>query len=119
MMSGVLFARLVSGRLTVTFMVLSLGAVWLVPAATFTVILAVPALRPVIFTLVPLTSTLAVAVLLDVALITPSPARVTATLSVSEEMFSVTLLFASVRLPAALPMAHVTLLALVLPSDHW
>ena len=44
MMSGVLFARLVSGRLTVTLMVLSLGAVWLVPAATFTVILAVPAL---------------------------------------------------------------------------
>ena len=34
-------------------------------------------------------------------------------------MFSVTLLFASVRLPAALPMAQVTLLALVLPSDHW
>ena len=59
MMSGVLFARLVSGRLTVTLMVLSLGAVWLVPAATFTVILAVPALRPVIFTLVPFTSTLA------------------------------------------------------------
>ena len=55
----------------------------------------------------------------SLALITPSPARVTATLSVSEEMFSVTLLFASVRLPAALPMAQVTLLALVLPSEWY
>ena len=52
------------------------GAVWFVPAATETVIVAVPAAFFVTVTVVPETATAATLVLLEVAVMAPSPGRV-------------------------------------------
>ena len=64
------------------------------------------------------TLTVATLVLLDVAEIAPSPGRVTVTVSLSFDVFRVTELLLKVKLPAALPMLHDTVLAVVVPSGH-
>ena len=69
-------------------------------------------------TLLPDTLTVATPVLLELAVIAPSPGRVTVTSAVRAAEFSVTALALSVMLPAALPMLQDTVLAVVEPSDH-
>ena len=63
--------------------------------------------------------TVATPVLLDVALIAPLPARVTAITEVSPAPVRATVVGLIDRLPAALPMLHGTDLAEVAPSGHW
>ena len=101
-----------------TLQVLSAGAVWFVPAATLTVIVALPFALLVTVTVVPLTLTVATLVLLDLAEIAPSPARVTEIVPVLALMFRLMLDLFKARLPTALPMLQVTALAAVLPSGH-
>ena len=56
--------------------------------------------------------------LLDTALITPSPARVTVIVPVSAPFVRVSVVLSMVRLPAALEIAQVADLAAVVPSPH-
>ena len=105
---------------TVTAHVLFAGAVWFEPAATLTVIVALPFLfeAPVTVMVVPLTDTVAMPVSLLEAVTAPFPVRVTVivplgVLSVSDSDVGLMLI-----LPAALLMVQFTLLAEVVPSAH-
>ena len=103
----------------VTLTVLFAGAVWFVPSATFTVMVDEPLPTAVTVTVVPDTETVATLVLLDVAVIAPSPARATVTLLVSVAVFNVTEEILRLRLPAAFAILHVTFFATVVPSLHF
>ena len=92
---------------------------WFVPAATFTVTVTLPSSSAVTFTLLPLTDTLTTSGSPDVAVIAPSPARVTVTEPVGESPFSDSEVGLRLREPAALAMLHATVLAAVVPSLHW
>ena len=68
--------------------------------------------------MVPDTLTVATLVLLEVALTTPSPARVTAIVLDFVEPFRVMLVLFRDKLPAALAMVQFTDFAAVFPSAH-
>ena len=119
MVAGSLSSRDGLAIFTVTLTVLLAGAVWLVPSAHLTVMVAVPLPLAVMVMVVPLTLTVATSVLLELAEITPSPLRVAVTVPVAVPPLKVRLLLFSVRLPAALLIFHVMLLAVVVPSLHW
>ena len=96
------------------------GAVWFVPADTLIVITAEPLVWFTLFTVtcVPLTLTVATLVSLDSAEIVPFPARVTLIVPVGLAVFNVREVGVILKLPAALPIVHETLFAVVVPSDH-
>ena len=102
----------------VTLMVLFAGAVWFVPSATFTVMVDEPPPTAVTVTVVPDTDTVATLVLLDVAVIAPSPARVTVIVPVLVEAFRLRLVLLRDSEPAALLIFHVAFFAVTDPSDH-
>ena len=95
------------------------GARWFVPSATLTVMVALPGATPVTTTLFPDTCTVAIPVLLDVALIAPSPALVTAITWTPPAPPRVALVGLRLRLPADLTMLQGTDLAEEDPSGHW
>ena len=111
-----LSAKVSFKKLTVTAQVLLAGAVWFVPAATLMVIVALPLALPVTVTVVPDTLTVAAEVLLLEAEIVPSPALVTVMVLLFVVVSSVMLVGEMLRLPAALEIAHMTFLAVVVPS---
>ena len=78
MVAGSLSASVLLGRLTVAVQTALAGAVWLVPAATETVIFAVPLALPVTVMVVPERLASAMAVLSTDTEIAPFPALVTA-----------------------------------------
>ena len=98
---------------------MSAGAVWFVPAATLTVIVALPLALPVTVTVFPLTETVATLVLLELALIAPSPARVTVNCLLGSRELSVRLVALRLEEPAAFPMDQATVFAPLDPSGHW
>jgi hypothetical protein len=104
----------------VTEQVAFVGALWLVPAATLTVTVTVPFFCPTLLTeiVVPFTETVATDTSLDTAEITPSPALVTAILPFGVVILSVRDVGFRLRLPAALAIDQLTVLAVVVPSDH-
>ena len=67
---------------------------------------------------VPLTLTVAILVLLEDAVTTPFPGRVTVIVPVLVALFRVRLDLFRVKLPAAFPMLQFTFLAPVPPSVH-
>ena len=104
----------------VTAQVLLAGAVWFVPAATLMVMVALPVVSFTLetVTVVPETVTFATPVLLELALTTPLPARVTVIDFDLLEAFSVMEVGLMLKEPAALPIDHTTVFAVVLPSDQ-
>ena len=118
MAAQVLEFRVLLKMFTWTVQVLFAGALWLVPAATLMVMVAVPNTLPVTVTVVPDTLTVATLVLLEVAVMAPSPARVTAMVLAVVALFSVMLDLFRDRLPAAFPMVQLADFAVVVPSLH-
>ncbi len=116
--SHVLSAKLAFRKLTSTVHVLLVGAVWFVPAATLTVIVALPFETPVTVTVFPLTLTVAVPGALLTALIAPSPALVTVMPALVVLLSRVIVVGLMDKLPLALPMVQVAFLAVVVPSDQ-
>ena len=111
--------RVLLKMFTWTVQVLFAGALWLVPAATLMVMVAVPNTLPVTVTVVPDTLTVAtLVVLLEVAVMAPSPARVTAMVLAVVALFNVMLDLFRDRLPAAFPMVQLADFAVVVPSLH-
>ena len=119
MVAGVLSSSVGLATSTVTLNVLSAGAVWLVPSAHLTVMVALPVALPVTVMVVPFTLTVATPGSLDVALIAPLPLRVAVTVPVVVPPLKVRLLLFRLKLPAALLIFHVMLFAVVVPSLHW
>ena len=103
-------------KLTVTLQVWLAGALWFVPAATLTVMVALPLATPVTVTVVPLTLTVAAAVLLLLALMVPLPARVTVMFLLLLFISSVIVVGLMDRLPAAFPIDQLTVFAVVVLS---
>ena len=108
MTAGVLLDNPLFGKFDVTLTVLLAGAVWFVPAATVTVIVALPFDTPRMVTVVPDTLTVATLVLLDDAETAPSPGLVTVMFFVIVDKSSVTLAVLKESEPVALPILHVT-----------
>ena len=99
--------------------VLFAGALWLVPAATLTVMVALPLALPVTVTVLPLTETVAMLVLLELALIVPSPVLVTTICLLGSRELSAMLDTFRLKDPAAFPIDQETVLAALDPSGHW
>ena len=118
MVAQLLSFRTLVGKVTSTEQVLLAGAVWLVPAATLTVIVALPLALAVTVTTEPETLTEATVGALEVAVILPSPALVTVMVSVVFAAVSLMEVLFKDKLPAALAMLQATVLAPVLPSAH-
>ena len=89
---------------------------WFVPAATFTVIVAVPSAFAVTVTVFPLTLTVATLVLLEVAEIAPLPLLVTVIAFVAFTDVSAAVVGLMLKLPAALPILQETVFAVIVPS---
>ena len=119
MVAHVLSFREVVGRVTDTLQVLFAGAVWLVPSATLTVMVAVLLALAVTVTVVPDTLTVATLVLLEEADTAPFPARVTEMVPDMVPVLNARLDLFKLEDPAALPMDQATVFAAVLPSLHW
>ena len=106
------------GISTCTAQVLFAGAVWFVPSATPMVTVALPSFTAVTSTVFSDTLTVATLGLLDWAEIAPSPALVTVMVLNLADAFSDIEVLSRVRLPAALPILHPAVFAVVVPSLH-
>ena len=80
------------------------GARWLLPSATFTVMVAEPEARPVTVTTFPERVAVQMPVALLLILIAPSPARVMVKVAVGFSASTVMDVGDRLKLPAALPM---------------
>ena len=98
--------------------VLLAGAVWIVPSATETVIVAEPCPTLVTVTVFPETDTVAMPVLLDVAEIAPSPVRVTVIYPYVLFASMVKLFVLRLRDPATLTILQDIYFVSLVPSDH-
>ena len=118
MVAQLLSLRTLEGNGTSTEHGLVDGAGWWGPAATLTVIVALPLALAVTVTTEPETLTEATVGALEVAVILPSPSLVTVMVSVVFAAVSLMEVLFKDKLPVALAILQATVLAPVLPSAN-